>query len=66
MILNNMSLQELIPIKQFCKTVNISRSNLYNLIKRGEGPRTVKIGDSRRILRSDAEAWLASLPEAGR
>ncbi len=44
-------------IKQFCYAFNISRSFLYKLWSRGEGPRFFKIGGSVRISYEAAEEW---------
>lgn len=46
-------------IKQFCYAFNISRSFLYKLWSRDEGPRYFKVGGSVRISHEAAEAWRA-------
>ena len=50
-------------ISGFCAATGLSRSGVYRLFNTGAiTPR--KFGSRTLILRSDAEAWLASLPEA--
>lgn len=50
-------------IREFLSWARIGRTKLYDEIKRGHlTPR--KIGSKTLILRSDAEAWLRSLPTA--
>lgn len=49
--------QPAFTIKQFCYTFSISRSFLYKLWDKGEGPSFFKIGGSIRISRKAAEEW---------
>lgn len=48
-------------IMDFCKWAGIGKSTLYNLWKKGVGPKSVRIGGSRKIRREEAFMWLASL-----
>lgn len=51
-------------VDQFCKACGISKPMLYRLWQQGQGPRSVKLGKRRLILKNDADAWLATLPQA--
>jgi hypothetical protein len=53
--------KELFSIRDFCGAVGIGMTRAYELINRGD-VETVLIGQSRRITRRSAEAWLARLP----
>lgn len=52
----------LMTIAEFCRHYRLSRSTAYRLINSKKLP-TVKIGRAVRIMRTDAEAWLAGLSE---
>jgi hypothetical protein len=50
-------------VSEFCRWASIGRTKAYDLFKTGRiTPR--KIGSKTVILRSEAEAWLHSLPTA--
>jgi hypothetical protein len=44
-------------IDGFCVGENISRASLYNLWKRGKGPRYFYVGNSRRISHEARQQW---------
>jgi hypothetical protein len=48
-------------VDQFCQRYNISRSALYDLWRRGEGPRFFKVGagGGKRISRQAGAEWVA-------
>jgi excisionase family DNA binding protein len=48
-------------VSEVCEIARISRGALYNAINAGQ-LRAVKRGRKTLILRSDLEAWVASLP----
>jgi predicted DNA-binding transcriptional regulator AlpA len=48
-------------IDQFCKRHQIGRTLLYELLAKGRGPRTIKIGARTRILDVDEREWLDQL-----
>jgi excisionase family DNA binding protein len=48
-------------ISDFCAWASIGRTLAYELIKRGQ-LRAIKLGGKTLIPKSDARAWLASLP----
>jgi excisionase family DNA binding protein len=47
-------------VREFCEVFGISRATFYVLVKAGE-LRTIKIGKSTRIPRSEAERWQREL-----
>jgi predicted DNA-binding transcriptional regulator AlpA len=47
-------------VDDFCTSHGISRGLFYNMSRRGEGPKTFKIGRCRRISRAAAEEWIAA------
>ncbi len=49
-------------IKEFCDAYRLCRESAYRQIRTGK-LRAVKLGRRTLILRSDAEAWAAALPE---
>jgi len=49
----------LYTIEGFCKSHNVSRSLLYQLLRDGIGPRTIKLGRTVRISREAEIAWRA-------
>jgi excisionase family DNA binding protein len=48
-------------IRDFCVWASVGRTLAYELIKRGQ-LRAIKVGGKTLIPKSDARAWLASLP----
>lgn len=50
-------------IPEFCKAFRISRSHLYNLIGRGEGPAFFKAGRRTLISCDSAAAWARRMEE---
>ena len=51
-------LDEFVTAKQLAQILGLSKSGFYALYKRGEIPRGVKIGHSRRWRVKDFQAWL--------
>ena len=49
---------EMVRIPQAARELGVSRGTLITLIESGRGPKTVRIGDWRRIRRSDLEAFI--------
>jgi predicted DNA-binding transcriptional regulator AlpA len=47
-------------VDDFCTAHGISRGLFYQLVKRGEAPKTFKIGRCTRISETAATAWVAS------
>jgi predicted DNA-binding transcriptional regulator AlpA len=56
--------QQAYTVDEFCRAYAISRKALYDLWKIGQGPVSYKIGRSRRVSRSAAEAWQQALEAA--
>jgi excisionase family DNA binding protein len=48
-------------IREFCARYGICRDTFYSEIRRGR-LRAIKLGRKTIVLRSDADAWAASLP----
>ncbi len=46
-----------LSVDQFCEAHHISRAYFYTLMKRGEGPRIMKVGKRRLISVEAAAAW---------
>jgi excisionase family DNA binding protein len=51
-----------LTLKDFCDAYRVCRETAYQQIRAGR-LRAVKLGRKTLILRADAEAWAASLPE---
>jgi excisionase family DNA binding protein len=51
-----------LTIKEFCDAYRLCREKAYQEVRTGR-LRAVKLGRKTLILRADAEAWAASLPE---
>ena len=49
-------------IRTLARAADLPVSTLYDLIRRGEGPSTRRLGRRIVVLATDAAAWLASLP----
>lgn len=49
--------QQAYSIVQFCAAHGISRATFYNLIDRGEAPRTMKVGARMLVSREAAADW---------
>ena len=54
-----------LSIASFCRHFGFSRSTFVRLAKKGQGPRTGRLGDKIGISRDDAEAWAKNVVEAG-
>ena len=48
-------------IEEFCQSFRICRATLYNLLKSGKGPRTMKVGSRTLISSEAATAWRVSI-----
>ena len=48
---------EAYSVESFCEAHSISRSFFYELLNRGRGPRTLKIGKKVLISRESAAEW---------
>ena len=44
-------------VREFCKLEKVAVSTIYKLWQRGEGPRSYRIGASRRISEEARQAW---------
>ena len=55
------STREAFGVREFCARYGICRQTFYDELKRGH-IKAKKLGKKTVILRSDAEAWAASLP----
>ena len=53
-------------IDEWCKAHSFSRAYFYLLTKRGEGPRTFKVGRCRRISEDANNEWVAAREAASR
>ena len=51
-----------LTLKDFCEAYRVCRETAYQQIRTGR-LRALKIGRKTLILRADADAWAASLPE---
>jgi excisionase family DNA binding protein len=51
-----------LTLKDFCDAYRVCRETAYQQIRTGR-LRAVKIGRKTLVLRADADAWAASLPE---
>ena len=54
--------KEAFAVREFCDRYGICRDTFYAEVRRGR-LRALKLGKKTIILKSDAEAWAASLPE---
>lgn len=54
--------KEAFAVREFCARYGICRQTFYDEVKRGR-LRALKLGKKTLILKADAEAWAASLPE---
>ena len=54
---------ETYTVDQFCNAHNISRSHLYVLVKKGDGPRLMKVGRRTLITNEAAKEWRESHDE---
>ena len=52
-----------LTVKEFLSWARISRTTFYSQVNKGKIP-LKKVGKRSLVLRSDAESWLNSLPEA--
>jgi predicted DNA-binding transcriptional regulator AlpA len=51
---------QVFTISEFCSSYKISRSHLYELFRDGLGPRIFKVGNSLRVTKAAAAAWVAA------
>ena len=58
---SNQTERKAYTIPLFCEAYGISRSALYGALKRGYGPRIMKVGRRTLISVDAAEAWRAQL-----
>ena len=58
----NVSIREAFAVREFCARYGICRQTFYDEIKRGR-IKARKVGKKTIVLRADADAWAASLPE---
>ena len=49
------------PVPIFCAEIGISKSQLYVLVAKGEGPRITKLGRRSVILADDGKDWLRQM-----
>jgi excisionase family DNA binding protein len=55
------NLREAFGVAEFCERYNLCRDSFYSEVRRGR-LKAKKFGRKTLILKSDAEAWAASLP----
>jgi len=55
------SLPTLLTLRDLCDLTQMSESTMYQLLSKGEGPVSVKIGRSLRFRARDIESWLEEL-----
>lgn len=53
-----MALEEYVSIQEVMRALGLSRSGLYALCRRGQFPRGINVGRSRRWAVSELQAWL--------
>jgi excisionase family DNA binding protein len=58
----DIAIREAFAVREFCARYGICRQTFYDEVRR-KRLRAVKLGKKTVILKSDAEAWAASLPE---
>jgi excisionase family DNA binding protein len=58
----DVSSREAFAVREFCDRYGICRATFYDEVKRGR-IKARKLGKKTLVLKSDAEAWAASLPE---
>lgn len=56
-----MDYPDLMTVAEFCKRYSVGRTTAYRLAAKN-AIKFRKLGTATRIARTDAEAWLASLP----
>ena len=56
-------LDEFVTAKQLAQILGLSKSGFYALYKRGEIPRGIRIGHSRRWKLTEFQAWLEQQAE---
>jgi|GEM_PF-4810930 len=52
-------------VSDLAKAIGLPRSSIYDAIRRGDGPRTHRLGRRYVILADDLAEWLRSLPLVG-
>lgn len=62
--------RECFTVEEFCSAHRVSRASFYNLVQRGLGPKTLRVGRRVLVSREAAEAWrrlmeAASTPRSG-
>jgi excisionase family DNA binding protein len=53
--------REAFAVREFCARYGICRQTFYDEVRRGR-LRAVKLGKKTIVLRTDAEAWVATMP----
>jgi len=53
-------MQKLLSVRETSERAGISEALLYKLLRRGEGPQTIKLGRRTLIAESDGEAWITA------
>ncbi len=56
--------QRAYTIDEFCQAYRICRASFYNLLKKGDGPRVMKVGSRRLVSVEAADEWRAKLEDA--
>lgn len=49
--------KEALTIEQFARAHSISRGHVYNLIRKGHGPRLMRVGKRTLVSKEAAEEW---------
>jgi excisionase family DNA binding protein len=57
----DLSRREAFAVSEFCERYGIGRDTFYQEVRRGR-LRAVKLGSKTIVLRTDAEAWVATMP----
>lgn len=52
-----------LTVREFCAAHRISQATFYELVKRGDGPKVMKVGRSNRISLEAAEEWRRKMEE---
>lgn len=53
--------QQAYTVDEFCQAHRLCRATLYNILKRGDGPRIMKVGSRTFITIEAAAAWRAKM-----
>ena len=57
--------EQLLSVRQVCQRLNVSRTALHYMIRRGEFPEALRLGRSLRWRESDVDQWIAALAKPG-